>query len=328
MMTRSRGWIYLAVFAVCALLGGFVISLGRATIDNIHCRSRYYSADDFLAYCRSNTYGDYEHGALYYGVERTVRDRIRNAQVLFLGSSRTQAGFSTKAVKTYFGKFGIQFFLLAFGYGEWSAFPLAILKRWKASPKVLVIIADPFFSDNLSVPAQEALDGRPAFFWRLALKFLFQRVHRVLCFSVPLVCSESEPAIFRSARDGQWNWIGPYIAERAVPVDHTTQKTITPEELEIARDFGEKFLHEIGLDRRCVVLTATPISNVDSVGMAQKLAAALQTNSIFPSIEGLSTVDGGHLNLESAERWSGEFLEALTPILQTCIPAVSGRLPP
>jgi hypothetical protein len=64
------------------------------------------------------------------------------------------------------------------------------------------------------------------------------------------------------------------------------------------------------------------------IDLTQKLAAALQTNSIFLSIEGLSTVDGGHLNLQSAERWSREFVEALTPILQTCIPAVSGRLPP
>jgi hypothetical protein len=36
-------------------------------------------------------------------------------------------------------------------------------------------------------------------------------------------------------------------------------------------------------------------------------------------------VDDYHLNLGCAERWSREFVEALTPILQTCTPAVSGR---
>jgi hypothetical protein len=30
-------------------------------------------------------------------------------------------------------------------------------------------------------------------------------------------------------------------------------------------------------------------------------------------------VDGGHLNAASAERWSGQLVEALTPILHDCL---------
>ncbi len=319
MTVRSRGWNYLAVFAACALAGGFVLAVGQMTIDNIHCRSSGYGVDDFLAYCRSKRYGDYEHGALYYGLEPAARDNIRNAQVIFLGSSRTQAGFSSKAVRAYFGKRGIRFFVLGFGYGDASPFASAILRRSGASPKILVINADPFFIDGLSPPAQEALDGHFAFLWRLGLKFLFQRVHRALCYSAPFVCSESEPSIFRSAHDGQWNWIGPYVAEKAVPFDRSAQKSIAPEELEKAKDLGEKFLQKVGLDRRCVVLTGTPNSDLDSVGIAEQLAAAMKTSSIFPPVDGLATLDGGHLNLTSAERWSGQVVEALSPILRDCL---------
>jgi len=43
---------------------------------------------------------------------------------------------------------------------------------------------------------------------------------------------------------------------------------------------------------------------------------ALSTSWIFPAVDGLATMDGGHLNTASAERWSAQFLEALTPILQ------------
>jgi hypothetical protein len=42
-------------------------------------------------------------------------------------------------------------------------------------------------------------------------------------------------------------------------------------------------------------------------------------------MDGLSTLDDGHLNLASAERWSGEFSAALTPILQECISADGPR---
>jgi hypothetical protein len=318
MTTRNNRWIYLAVFVASTLLGIVILSAGQMTIDNLHCRSSKYGNHDFLAYCRSDKYGDYEHGALYYGLEPSVRDNIRHAKVVFLGSSKTQAGFSTTAVRAYFDRLQTRFFIMGFGYNERSNFALAVLKRSKASPKVVVINADPFFTETLSEPAQEVLEGRPAFLWRLAMKMLFQRIHRVLC-PTPFICPESEPAIFRSAIDGQWNWIGPYIAEHAIPIDRSVQKTIPSEEFQIAKGIGEKFIREIGLNRRCVVITGVPNSDLDSTGIAERLAGALGTSSIFPSMDGLMTLDGSHLNLESAERWSSQFVEALTPILKDCI---------
>jgi len=316
-MHRNR-WIYLAVFVACTIVGAIVVSAGQMTIDNFQCRSSKYSKEDFLAYCRSDKYGDYEHGALYYGLEPSLRVNIRRAKVIFLGSSQTQAAFSTKAVRAYFDRLNTPFFVMGFGYGEASKFALAVLKRSDALPRVVVIIADPFFSENLSAPAKEVLEGRPAFLWRLALKMLFQRIHRVLC-ATPFICPESSPAIFRSAQDGQWNWIGPYVAEQAIPVDRSLQKPFAPEEFETAKELGEKFIQEIGLDRRCVVLTGIANSYLDSPGVAKKLAEALGTSSIFPSMDELGTLDGGHINLESAERWSGQFVETLSPILKDCI---------
>jgi hypothetical protein len=105
----------------------------------------------------------------------------------------------------------------------------------------------------------------------------------------------------------------PFQADSAKP-------TIDPEDLEKAKVLGEEFLHEAGLDRRCVVLTGAPSTAVDALGVARVLAAALKTSAIFPRTDGLAMVDaGGHLNLQSAERWSGEFVEALTPILKDCL---------
>jgi hypothetical protein len=119
----------------CALLSVLALAVGQMTFDNIHCKSRGYSADDFLAYYRSQRYADYEHGALYYGLEPAVRTNVRNAKVIFLGSSKTQAAFSTNAVRSYFDNLGIEFFVMGFGYGEWSTFALSVLKRSDAAPK-------------------------------------------------------------------------------------------------------------------------------------------------------------------------------------------------
>jgi len=312
---------YVALFVLCAGLGILIGGVGQMTIDNLKCRSTGYDNDHFLAYCRSDMYADYEHGALFYGLERSAIDSIRRAEVLFVGSSKVQAGFSSKAVRDYFNAINVRFFVMGFGYGDGSTFSEAILKKWSPSPKVLVVNADPFFHEKLSPPAQDALEGRPAFLWRLALKSLFQRVHRAVCFVVSRVCPESEPSIFRSARDGQWNWIGPYVAEKSVPIDRSAQGTITEEELATATRLGEKFLDQIGVDRQCVILTGTPNSSLDSTAIAMALAASLKTNSLFPPVDGLSTLDGVHLNLASAERWSGQFVQAMTSILQKCMSA-------
>jgi hypothetical protein len=310
---------YVALFLLCAAFSILAIGVGQMTVDNLKCRSRGYDNGDFLAYCRSELYADYEHGALFYGLEPSAIYSIRRAEVLFLGNSKLQAGFSSRAVRDYFNSINVPFFIMGFGYADESAFSEAILKRWGVSPKVLVINADPFFSEWLSPAARDALEGRPAYLWRLLLKSLFQRVHRAVCVVASSVCPESEPSIFRSARDGQWNWVGPYIEEKSVPIDRSAQTTLPAHILAGAQKIGEKFLEQIGLDRQCVVLTGTPNSPLDSTAIAKALAASLKTNSIFPSVDGLSTLDGVHLNLASAERWSGQFVREMGPILKKCI---------
>src|SRR5262249_30118180 len=120
------------------------------TIDNLKCQSTGYANDHFLAYCDSQRYADYEHGALFYGLERSAIDSIRRAEVLFIGNSKLQAAFSTKAVRDYFNSINVRFFVIEFGYGEESMFSLPVLKKWGASPKVLVINPDQLFLTTIS----------------------------------------------------------------------------------------------------------------------------------------------------------------------------------
>jgi hypothetical protein len=127
MTIGSNQRLYVAVFAVSALLGALLLSLGQTTFDNINCRSSEYGGSNFLAYCQSAKYGDYEHGALYYGLEPGLRDNIGSAKVIFLGSSHVQAAFSTKAVRAFFDKLNLRFFVMGFGYGEGSPFALPVL---------------------------------------------------------------------------------------------------------------------------------------------------------------------------------------------------------
>src|SRR5262245_59863340 len=125
---------YVALFILCAALGILIGGVGQMTIDNLKCQSTGYANDHFLAYCDSQRYADYEHGALFYGLERSAIDSIRRAEVLFIGNSELQAAFSTKAVRDYLNSIIVRVFVSGFGDGDESTFSLAVLPKWGASP--------------------------------------------------------------------------------------------------------------------------------------------------------------------------------------------------
>ena len=114
------------------------------------------------------------------------------------------------------------------------------------------------------------------------------------------------------------------MEERDVPISQEFKERLPENQIEQAKILGEAFLNRIGLDRRCIVLTGTPNTGLNSTEIAQVLATALHTRFVAPRIEGLSTLDGGHLNSRSAELWSAAFVEALTPILNECLGPLVG----
>ena len=133
------------------------------------------------------------------------------------------------------------------------------------------------------------------------------------------ICTQTGAAIFRSARDGRWDWIGPYIVEKAVPIDLSKRQALSAEAMAEARTVGQQFLDAMHIDRQCVVLTGIPNSYTDAPAIAAQLAADLGTQSLFLDLRDLTTVDEVHLNKVSAERWSEAFTAALTPILERCL---------
>jgi hypothetical protein len=312
-------WVFICGFAVCAAVGYSIGGLAQMTIDNLQCQSSGYSDNSFLALCHNDRYGDYEHGALYYGIEPGLRDGIRTADVIFLGNSMGQAAFSSKTLRDYFHDRNVRFFVMGFGYGELSPFALAVWKKWRPAPKLLVINADPFFGDGVSAPGREALRGRPEYLLRLVLKMLFQRVHRAVCFIPWHACAERDRGTFRSAKTGQWSWTDPRVARRSIPVDPSAAKPLPQQYVDRGKAQGGPFLAAVGVRRDCIVFTATPNSLTNSMELADEMAAALNIKLILPATDGLSTMDGAHLNPASAEIWSSRLLEEIAPIMRECL---------
>ena len=317
MHPRSSSIAYLVALIALSLLAFVAASAVRFTIDNIGCKSDGYSNGQFMAYCKSGKFSDYEHAALYFGLEPGVQANIAGAKVLFLGNSRTQAGFSSQATERYFRERGVTYYLLGTGYGEGSEFAEAVMRRARARPKVIVINADPFFSPLKSIPATQAMEWQGKALWWSLMKAAFQYLQPVACSLIR--CPDTVQSIFRSRRTGAWDWIGHYVEDKSVPIDAAKQRPTLPAALSDAVTIGNRMLDGIGISRNCVVFTGIPNEDVDAPAVAAKLAASLKTKLIVPPIDGLKTIDGSHLNREGAERWSSKFLDELTPVLNACL---------
>ena len=56
-----------------------------------------YGDHAYLSDCNASNYGDYDHGAFWFGLEPSAQQAAGRAQVLFLGNSRIQFAMGTPA---------------------------------------------------------------------------------------------------------------------------------------------------------------------------------------------------------------------------------------
>lgn len=313
------------VFGIYAIIGLFAIFAAilifdfcQFTINYIKCWSSEYGPLYYFVRCDKieSPSIEYEAGAIYYGFESGISDAIRNAQVIFVGSSKLQGAFSTQATTAYFAKQNIRFYVLGF-----PSFNLGVvlptLKRQRASPSLFIVNAEPFFFDAQARP--NVLLGGFRMYWRLARMAGLQRLQRAICPTFPSFCSPPDRTIYRSANTGQYRWLHSYYPEQSIPFNDLLQHEFSDNDFEAAVNSGERFLREININRGCIVFTGIPNNDQDAPAIASRLAQRLGTHLIFPKIEPLFMLDDYHLNFDTAERWSAAFLSELTPVLQRCL---------
>ena len=109
------------------------------------CRAAGYSQDTYLAYCNSLSYGDYDHGALWFDFEPETRKLAAAAEVLFLGSSRMEFAFSTAVTEKWFAKQRLSYYLLGFSHTENVTFVEPLLASISPRAGAYVINIDGFF---------------------------------------------------------------------------------------------------------------------------------------------------------------------------------------
>jgi hypothetical protein len=295
----------------CALLAAVVYKL---RIDGIFaCPAGGYGKNAYLSDCTARNYGDYDHGAFWFGLERTAQRAAAEADVLLIGNSRLQFALSGEPTRRWFATPRASYYMLGFSNSETVAFFEPLLARLRPRARAYVINVDRIFDDRVSPPTEQILQGHDVA-QRYAEKQSWQGVHRAVCSHLAFLCGQSV-AVYRERDNGTWTRLG------AAPLARTAVSDGGPRNAERWNRYGamaERFVAQLPVDRRCVILTLVPTVEAKRAEAAA-IAAQLGLELVSPQVEGLHTFDGSHLDEPSAARWSAAFLEQAGPRIRQCL---------
>ncbi len=288
---------------------------GMPAMDIATAEAPASGATTYLAHDRG---GHVDHHVLFHGLDRRARQRITEADVLFLGNSRLMFGLDQRELVKAFSPLGLRYYVLGFGHDEGHTFPRAIIERFGLRPRLVVANVDNFFSVDRSPWAERVLDDG----WFDAMKLRLEhtaahavrrRLHRIVPHWPDVIANRTEFIIHRSAVDGTWD-VGTQFAQSGpLPVAGEPRELVHIEPSVVARAQAFK----ADLDRRGTKLVLCLVPSPDTPrARAFALGKVLGVPVVAPEPENPQTIDGSHLTEESAEAFSDTLLQELGPHLQ------------
>ncbi len=283
------------------------------------CYSDGYDADHYMAYCHSTRYGDYEHYALYHGLEAQSVDALKAAEVLFLGNSNTQYAFSTDAVETFFNERQLKHYVMGFGQGAQSPVAEALIKRHQLKPRILVVNLDPFFSTETNGTFQRVLNNPDGIKTEFERKQWLQKIQKSRCakrdsFGHAWLCNGDSETIYRNRINGHWN-TDYYREDKKIATSNDELRFLAV--LNNAEVAARAFMRSLAIEPACIVATVTPRTDTP-LAFAKALQSRLGIAMVFPEIGDLTTIDHSHLSPDSAKRWSEAFLVNFDDNIKRC----------
>ena len=270
------------------------------------------SSEFYLAHDRG---GHVDHHVLYHGIDRVAMDRLRNAEVVFLGNSRLMFALDQGTLRRFFGEQRRSYYVLGFGHEEQDQFPVEIMRANGLRPRLVVVNADHFFGADRSDWAARVVEESDFDAWKVrteaeAAHAVRRALHRVVPHYVDLHTGQREFVIYRSREDGTWFVANEFGIGSRFDWPPGDSERPTPESLRAA----ESFKREVEARGARLVLCIIPAPDA-SLHRAQAVAAHLGVPLLVPQLEGLRVVDGSHLSTDSAQRVSAMLVEQLRAVL-------------
>jgi hypothetical protein len=306
---------YVSLILVAVLAAAYY----RLRADSIFACQPVTSPDEYISYCQSDGYGDFDHGAFWFNLEPVATQSAAKAEVLFVGNSRMEYALSSNAADTWLTQNAPSHYLLGFAFFPRVLFHRAVLKKLNPHARVYIVNIDNFFEEDASAPARSVMQD-PQARSHYRNKQFAQRLQRAVCGRVSALCGNSY-AILKNRHTGAWDVAGRFQVHSNATYDNPK---VDPEVVARETPIGRQFVASLGVDRHCVIFTLVPTVDTPSA-TSTAIAQALGVDFIAPQVDDLLTFDGSHLDRASAERWSGAFFEAAGDRIRQCL---ASHVPP
>lgn len=282
--------------------------------------SRAQRPPDPTYYLAHDRGGHVDHHVIYWGTDAEAVNRLKAADILFLGTSRMMFALRSRVLAPWAAAHGVTYYALGFGHRDGDGFVLPLLRKHDLRPALVVVNVDGFFGRPPSEWADRVMRDSPFG----ARQRLFEAelghearrlVHRVIpnwidLYGRPGFPFGNEFIAYRSRRDGTW-FVSPWPEpSMAAPSADFEVETVGPRMGDPARALKAE------LDRRGarLVLTYVPTPD-DAGGNPVALGRLLGVPVVGMDVDGLTSHDGSHLSEESAVFWSQRLIQDLTPYL-------------
>ena len=249
-------------------------------------------------------------------------DHARRADIVILGNSRAAFAFRQEWVKPFVERSGLQVYNMTFSCSEGVIFPQRLIEKHDLRPRLVIVNADNFFTRTTSQLADwilaghrvpdEAGNGQ----WGM-IKYNFEDaltsragilVHSLLPRWEGVLPSGARPLrIHRSVPDGAW-LLSLFDLRRTTrplhPLGDEKPVELSASDRAVLDAFGAEMKRR-GIR---VVLTAVPRA---SIRRLEAVAEYLDAPSVIVRAAGLATIDGSHLDGDSARLFQEAFWRQL-----------------
>jgi hypothetical protein len=294
----------------------------QGRVRNISVAQRPPGPEYYLAHDRG---GHLDHHVLYHGTDAEAIARLREADVLFVGTSRMMFAVRSRVLTPLAQAHGLTYYALGFGFREGDAFALELIRKHDLRPKLVVVNVDGFFGRELSTWARrvkrETPFGARKRLWEGEIGHETRRsVHRVIpnwidLYGRPGFAFGNEFIAYRSRENGAWA-ISPWPKpQMPAPSQDYGGAPVGPRLGDPARAFKAE------LDGRGSQLILTYVPTPDgTVENPVALGQLLGVPVVGMDVDGLTSHDGSHLSEESAVFWSRRLTQDLEPHLRRLAP--------
>ena len=312
-LSISNSRPYRREFMVCALLClGVLASLcvlgallwKKTPLNTRKIASASIAWPDGDEYFLANARQPVEVGIFYHKLDPDLEANLKKAEILWIGNSRIMYLFSGDKGRALLSPKGSGGFALGFGFAECQILPLELIKRYDLHPRIVIVNCDRFFRDRASkwsetIMRQSAWNSRKLCFEANTSLFIEYYLHQFLPHWPEILNESSPPVFFRSRRNGSWLPFYAYDTMPSIPFVASVPEhifSIPSKPQGYAQDFQDE-LSKRG-SRLALIYVPRPGGNPNE---ARAFAELLQVPLALTTYTSLNTIDGSHLDKDSAD---------------------------